>query len=138
MPNYTKTANVPGKDTKKGRLIHNKVFDDDQTVYINAFPLIGKNVVVQSTHKQVMDTIEYIGSDACRNCHKARFRDVYTKCLEFDTTMLQELESGNKERLEEFQDFCFGILVAYCYRMILHDKPIPMSVELPEHAVHLK
>lgn len=101
-----------------------------QYMYVNAFEIVGEHVAVRTTHGEVMDCLDEIGGNTMEE-QKTIYRRVVTtlRRLAFDKEKFNKMYDKNDKN---WQNFCDDVVLAYCVRCVLHNKPIPVMANVDD------
>lgn len=104
----------------------------DKTLYVNAFMLCGKKVMVTTTNKEILDCVDDIKNESNEELRHI-YRSIYSNIIDFnDDAVVENIRKGDKNAKQQWQNFCDDVVLGYCVRMVLHKKLIPISLELPD------
>ena len=87
-------------------------------IYIDAFPLYGKCVLVKTTNQEVIDVIN-VAQKYTSTVLEQIYRDTYKSLIDINI---------NKMTDSEWDMFICEIIISYCLRYVLYKKPIPIKV----------
>jgi len=117
---------------ENGKVDINELSDDD-FVYVDA-SVLGKNVCVKTTHKEIKDAIIRNKSrekDDLKNISNKIYREIQN--INADK-LVKEMESGREKAFKEWDDLCADILIILTIHFVLYNREIPicdMKVDLP-------
>lgn len=98
--------------------------DINTEIYINAFPLFGKNIIIQTTNKYIIENITYL-----KNYPICHLQEIYSN-LYSNTIDVNHLDIIKNIKINKFKNkwknLCEDILKAYLIRFILTNKYIPI------------
>ena len=101
--------------------------DPNSYIYVSAFPLLGKLVMVKTTHKEIM-RFTIMNEKEDKELLKRMSNRIYQNLLDFNEhKVVKDMKAGNKQALQEWDDFCADVLILYTIRLVLYDRPIPIS-----------
>jgi len=93
-------------------------FNDDDFIYVDAFRLLGKEVVVRTTNKYI--------KDACDDISKIEKKQLINMC----NNVYRDIISTNIDAIynnkKKWGDFCDDVVLLHIYRYLLHNKYIPI------------
>jgi len=96
-------------------------------IYVSAFPLLGKPVMVKTTHKEIM-RFTIMNEKEDKELLKKMSNRIYRNLLDINVhKVVKDMKAGNKQALQEWDDFCADVLILYTIRLVLYDRPIPIS-----------
>lgn len=98
-------------------------------IFVNAFPLSGKHVVVKTDNCSIETATARIKSililDPTRV--KRMLQKLYSNFLDFNEhDVVSRIRSGDPKAVTEFGIFCKNVLLGYCFRSVMHGTPLPM------------
>ncbi len=98
--------------------------DINAEIYINAFPLFGKNIIIQTTNKYIIENITYL-----KNYPIVHLQELYSKLYSntIDINHLIIIKNIKSDKFKnKWKNLCEDILKAYLIRFILTNKYIPI------------
>lgn len=104
---------------------------DDQTVWIDAFPLTNKHMYVHTKNRNIVSSIAFFrGMDIflCNLMFETIMKAI--NCIDDDKVASKALK-GDKHAQKVWNNLCDDVALAYCARFVISGVPIPMSTKQP-------
>ena len=102
-------------------------WSDDKIVHVSAFPIIGKELVVQTTHGEIMKGIKSCKLNS-KELLKQMSNKIYREVIDENMDTLATLiKAKNEQAIKRWGEICTDVVILYCIRFVLHNKEIPIS-----------
>lgn len=103
---------------------------DDTFVYVNAFGLLGKPVLVKTTHGEITKHIQ-----ETHDMHKEELicisNKIFREMIDVNVdTLVEQMKAGNQYALHKWDNFCADVLILHVCRFTLYGKPIPITHDI--------
>ena len=104
--------------------------EDNTFVYVSAYGLLGKPVIVKTTHGELMD---YIQHTQAKDKEELIFlsNKIFRELIDINVDKLvEQMSAGDKDALDKWDNFCADVLILHACRFTLHGKPIPITHDI--------
>ena len=99
--------------------------------YVQAFPLLGKNAIVRTTHEEIADQIDTCRREMAifgRDKLHCIYRHIYKVAIDYQIQVVDDSE----EKKKNWQNFCDDVVLLCVLRLVLFGKLIPVQLgEIP-------
>ena len=110
------------------RAVRSEDMGGDDVVYVDAFPITGKHIVVRTTHGEVMGVVQtFRGMETDRA--NATYRSAYRAVIDVDgmaIATLAESAGADSAAIGRWHDYCTDVVICHAARVVLFNKPITL------------
>jgi adenine/guanine phosphoribosyltransferase-like PRPP-binding protein len=119
---------MTSEESSEGRAVRSEDVSADKVLYVDAFPITGRRVVVRTTHGEVMAIVHALqGYEPVKA--RGTYRGAFRALMDVDGVALgTDAEAADAEpaTVQRWRDYCNDVVICHAARAVLFAKPIAL------------